>query len=130
MAAQVCDGGSHPRHAALPSPLAGEGGARRRMRGFSPHTQRSSPIEPHSSRRCAASHPLPQGARVHLHRGTLVTRQIDPLPASDTSSAPSFATATPTGRPHTSVSLTTNPVTKSSYSPVGLPSFIRIRITL
>src|SRR3954453_11489672 len=46
MAARVRDGGRHPRHAALPSPLAGEGGAKRRMRGFSPHTQRSSPIEP------------------------------------------------------------------------------------
>src|SRR3954453_4491398 len=100
------------------------------MRGFSPHPQRSSPIQPPSPRRCAASHALPQGARVHLHRGTLVTRQIVPLPPPDTSSDPYFATATPTGRPHPSVSLTTNPVTKSSYSPVALPSFIRMRITL
>ena len=59
-----------------------------------------------------------------------VTRQIVPLPSSDTSSAPSRATATPTGRPQTSESLTTKPVTKSSYSPVGTPSLRRMRMTL
>src|ERR1051326_1075308 len=49
------------------------------------------------------------------------TRQMVPLPSSVTSSDPSFATATPTGRPHTCFSDTTKPVMKSSYSPVGLP---------
>ena len=44
--------------------------------------------------------------------------------------APSLATATPTGRPHTVVSLTTKPVAKSSYSPVGTPSLVITRITL
>jgi hypothetical protein len=37
-------------------------------------------------------------------------RQIVPLASSDTSRAPSLATATPTGRPHTVLSLTTKPV--------------------
>ena len=37
-------------------------------------------------------------------------------------SAPSLATATPTGRPQTCPSGVTNPVMKSSYSPVGAPS--------
>ncbi len=59
-----------------------------------------------------------------------VIRQIVPLASSDTRSAPSCATATPTGLPHTSESPATNPVRKSWYSPVGDPSFRRIRITL
>ena len=40
-------------------------------------------------------------------------------PSSETKSAPSFATETPTGRPHTSPSGVTKPVRKSTYSPVG-----------
>src|SRR5258708_3605681 len=60
----------------------------------------------------------------------LAMRQIVPLASSDTRRAPSLATATPTGRPHTVESLTTNPVAKSSYSPVGTPSFMITRITL
>src|SRR3954454_1159989 len=78
--------------------------------------------------------PLPvltgERRRELIQRGTLVIRQIVPLPSSEIKSAPSLATAIPTGRPQTSVSLTTKPVTKSSYSPVGLPSFILMRITL
>src|SRR5215468_11112591 len=61
---------------------------------------------------------------------TLEMRQIVPLASSDTRRAPSLATATPTGRPHTVVSLTTKPVAKSSYSPVGAPSLVITRITL
>jgi hypothetical protein len=57
-------------------------------------------------------------------------RQIVPLASSDTRSAPSCATATPTGLPHTSESLMTNPVRKSWYTPVGDPSFRRTRMTL
>ena len=41
-----------------------------------------------------------------------------PFASSDTSNAPSFATVTPTGRPHTCPSSITKPVRKSSYSPV------------
>jgi hypothetical protein len=40
-------------------------------------------------------------------------------PSSLTKSAPSLATVTPTGRPQTSPSGLTNPVRKSSYSPVA-----------
>ncbi|MDD1530687.1 hypothetical protein C7U92_25670 [Bradyrhizobium sp. WBOS7] len=46
----------------LPSPLVGEGGAKRRMRGLSPQVQLSCESlreTPHPSRRYAASHPLP-----------------------------------------------------------------------
>src|SRR5712671_135812 len=50
------------------------------------------------------------------------TRQIVPLPSSVTKSEPSLATATPTGRPQTSLSESTSPVMKSSYSPVALPA--------
>jgi uncharacterized protein YecE (DUF72 family) len=42
------------------------------------------------------------------------TRQMQPPISSLTSSAPSAATATPTGRPHTSPSVVTKPVRKSS----------------
>jgi DNA-binding LytR/AlgR family response regulator len=42
------------------------------------------------------------------------TRHIVPLASSETSSAPSCATVTPTGRPQTSSSLTMKPVRKSS----------------
>ena len=66
--------------------------------------------------------------RSSSHRG--VIRQIVPSPSSETSNAPSCATATPTGRPQTSESLTTKPVTKSWYSPVGTPSLRRMRMTL
>ena len=59
-----------------------------------------------------------------------VIRQIVPLASSDTRSAPSCATVTPTGLPHTSESLMTKPVRKSWYSPVGDPSFRGIRMTL
>ena len=61
---------------------------------------------------------------------TGATRKIVPFASSLTSSAPSRATATPTGRPHTVVLSITKPVMKSSYSPVGLPPFMRTRITL
>jgi hypothetical protein len=59
-----------------------------------------------------------------------VIRQIVPLASSDTRSAPSRATATPTGLPHTLESLMTNPVRKSWYPPVGDPSLRGILITL
>src|SRR5882762_8885757 len=62
---------------------------------------------------------LPVDTERRLHRR--LTRQIVPLPSSVTNSEPSFATATPTGRPQTWESETTKPVMKSSYSPVGLP---------
>src|SRR5262249_49401296 len=52
-----------------------------------------------------------------------------PFPSSLTRRAPSCATATPTGRAQTEESFTTKPVMKSSYSPVGIPSFRRARIT-
>ncbi len=42
---------------------------------------------------------------------------------------PSFASVTPTGRPHTSPSPVVKPVRKSSYSPVAWPSFMGRRIT-
>ena len=58
------------------------------------------------------------------------TRQIEPLPSSLTSSEPSCVTATPTGRPQTLLSSPTKPTRKSSYAPVGLPSFITRRTTL
>ncbi len=59
-----------------------------------------------------------------------VTRKMDPFASSLTSSAPSRVTATPAGRAQTVSLSSTKPVTKSSYSPVGLPSFMRTRITL
>jgi monoamine oxidase len=58
-----------------------------------------------------------------------VTRQMVPLPSSVTKSEPSLATATPTGRPQTSLSEMTKPVMKSSYSPVGLPLSSKSRRT-
>src|SRR5689334_12432454 len=58
-----------------------------------------------------------------------VTRQMEPDASSLTSNDPSFATATPTGRPHTLPSGVTNPVRKSSYSPVAFPSFTGTRMT-
>src|SRR5262249_25688650 len=68
------------------------------------------------------------------HRGgylpAYATRQIAFDPSSLPSSEPSDASVTPTGRPHTFASSTTKPVTKSSYSPVGLPSVSGTRITL
>ena len=42
-----------------------------------------------------------------------------PLASSETSSAPSLSTATPTGRPQTSESLITNPVTATDLTGVG-----------
>ena len=59
-----------------------------------------------------------------------LTRQIVPLPSSENNSEPSLAVATPTGRPHTDASSMTKPVTKSSYSPVGTPSFTIARMIL
>ncbi len=59
-----------------------------------------------------------------------VTRKMDPFASSLTSSAPSRVTATPAGRAQTLLLSITKPVMKSSYSPVGLPSFMRTRITL
>src|SRR6267378_1005531 len=50
---------------------------------------------------------LPVDTERRLHRR--LTRQIVPLPSSVTNSEPSFATATPTGRPQTCVSETTTP---------------------
>ena len=52
---------------------------------------------------------------------TYVTRQTLLEASSVNTSEPSLATVTPTGRPHTLASSTTNPVTKSSYSPVAFP---------
>ena len=48
-------------------------------------------------------------------------RQTVPDPSSVTNIEPSFATVTPTGRPHTCPSSVTKPVMKSSYSPFDLP---------
>jgi hypothetical protein len=50
-----------------------------------------------------------------------LTRQIEPDASSLTSSDPSAATVTPTGRPQTSPLSSTNPVRKSSYSPLACP---------
>src|SRR6185312_3871886 len=43
----------------------------------------------------------------------LLTFQIVPLPSSEKNRLPCLSNATPTGRPHTSLSLSTKPVTKS-----------------
>src|SRR5262249_18313135 len=59
------------------------------------------------------SSPARGAARV-VPRGEM--SQILPLPSSVTKSVPSCATATPTGRPQTSLSETTKPVMKSSTS--------------
>ena len=58
----------------FPSPLVGEGGAKRRMRGISPHVQCSRREIPHPSRTRFARpcHPLPQG-----ERGEWVARMIN-----------------------------------------------------
>src|SRR5688572_3384599 len=61
---------------------------------------------------------------------TKTTRQIVFDPSSLTSSEPSCATSTPTGRPHTSPAGVTNPVMKSSNSPLGTPFFCGTRMTL
>ena len=53
-----------------------------------------------------------------------------PFASSLTSSAPSRVTARPAGRPQTVALSSTKPVMKSSYPPVGLPAFMRTRITL
>src|SRR6478735_5948156 len=56
-------------YAVFPSPLVGEGGAKRRMRGLS--RQMSvwrDPPHPASSRSARFRHPLPQGERVRAHR--------------------------------------------------------------
>jgi hypothetical protein len=58
------------------------------------------------------------------------TRQTVPEASSVTINAPSLATATPTGRPHTLPSFVTKPTRKSSNSPVALPSLIGTRMTL
>ena len=72
----------------------------------------------------AAPAALRQPDPQYIHWRRYETRQIEPLPSSLTMSEPSCATATPTGRPQTSLSLITKPVKKSSYSPVGW-SFLR-----
>jgi uncharacterized protein YecE (DUF72 family) len=56
-----------------------------------------------------------------LQRSTCSTRQTQPPSSSLTSSEPSAATATPTGRPHTSPPGVTKPVRKSSYVPRARP---------
>ena len=91
----------------------------------------------HSASRSGQSLEIPQNrvravrflaaaCRVHLR----VTRKTVPFASSLTRSAPSRVTATPPGLPHALSLSTTKPVMKSSYSPVGLPSFMRTRITL
>jgi len=72
----------------------------------------------------AAPAALRQPDPQYIHWRRYETRQIEPLPSSLTMSEPSCATATPTGRPQTSLSLIIKPVKKSSYSPVGW-SFLR-----
>src|ERR1700724_836205 len=63
----------------------------------------------------ASVQPLTSGFPVYL------IRQTDFEPSSVTSSEPSRATVTPTGRPQTCPLSTTNPVMKSSYSPFACP---------
>jgi len=58
-----------------------------------------------------------------------LTRQIERDPSSETKREPSFASATPTGRPQTVPLGRTKPVRKSSYSPVAWPSFMGRRMT-
>jgi uncharacterized protein YecE (DUF72 family) len=55
-------------------------------------------------------------------RALASTRQTQLATSSLTSSAPSAATVTPTGRPHTSPAGVTKPVRKSSYVPRARPS--------
>src|SRR3569623_3380834 len=66
----------------------------------------------------ASALPLPPArhlrARPPDHFPVAVTRQIESLPSSVTRRAPSYATATPTGRPHTSPFADTKPDRKSS----------------
>jgi hypothetical protein len=78
------------------------------------------------ARQRSLSRPSTRGS----YRPARATRQMVPLPSSVTISDPSFASATPTGRPHTCFSETTKPVMKSSYSPVGLPFANGTRTTL
>jgi hypothetical protein len=74
---------------------------------------------------------VPRRVKEHGYGDVLgVTRKIVPFASSLTSSAPSWVTATPAGRPQTLSPSRTNPVRKSSYSPVGWPSFKRTRMTL
>ncbi|WP_373502803.1 error-prone DNA polymerase [Aestuariivirga sp.] len=62
----------------LPSPLAGEGGAERRMRGLVPLT-------PHPSRADGAIHLLPQGEQEERCAMRLGLREVDGLKAEDAS---------------------------------------------
>jgi len=99
------------------------GGTRSRGRGSGPFPMewlaRPHPTEDENGTRPAngGKGSRPEPARRYFP--VAVTRQIDSLPSSLTSSAPSFPTATPTGRPHTSPFGVTKPVRKSSYSPVA-----------
>ena len=63
------------------------------------------------------------------YRPTYEIRQIRFAPSSVTRNAPSFATVTPTGRPHTFPSGVTKPVMKSSYKPAGVPLWMGTRIS-
>src|ERR1700738_5296100 len=74
--------------------------------------------------------PLGLGKRPLFQRPEYDTRHTVPFPSSVTSSAPSCATATLTGLPHTLSCSSTNPVRKSTYSPVGTPFLMRTRTTL
>src|SRR5437899_4000412 len=76
-----------------------------------PSSESISPARATPARKSTCDSPALQG-RV---KRQCVTRQIVPPVSSEISSDPSLATAIPTGRPHTWVSFTTNPVTKSSY---------------
>src|ERR1041385_9217271 len=81
----------------------------------------------------AISHPRACTGRVPVFAYlsfSYTTRHTVPLPSSVTNNAPSCATVTPTGRPQTFLLSTTKPVRKSSYCPVGTPSFSSTRMTL
>ena len=63
----------------------------------------------------------PVPSRLENYFPVYTIRQIVFEPSSVTSSDPSGATVIPTGRPQTFPSGVTNPVTKSSYSPLAWP---------
>ena len=72
--------------------------------------------EPALAGKASVDYPL---SYLRLRRATalsyfLLTFQIVPLPSSEKNRLPLLSKATPTGRPQTSLSLRTNPVTKSS----------------
>ena len=96
---------------------------------------RASPIEPAAESALTAVNrdtqrrPAPT-AETKFHFPLYTILQIEFEPSSVTSSDPSGATVIPTGRPHTVPLGVTNPVTKSSYSPLACPVWCRgTRIT-